>query len=631
MYVCYYTYPGTHTPTAAVAPPATPSFTPSPHHTISAAPSPVQIPISEQLLLQAPGPAAPVAPQHIPITISRKRPSEDLMSSSPMITNGTGLSPQQVPTTDNDAKKVKLEQPSQEISRVIHVRGIPENATEAEIVQLGIPFGKVTNVLRVKKSQAFLEMETEDSACGMIKYHSTSNTALIRGKHVFIQFSKHKQLVVDQINSPQNASAKAAILAASEMSNDIPQSDNTRSILRVIVEKLLYPVDVTTLHQIFSRFGFVTKIITFTKNNTFQALIQFQDSISAKTAKYSLDGQNIYNGCCTLKIDFSNLSNLNVKYNNDKSYDYTKVNQLCAGDASVQRHAPGGMLGGVGGVGGVGGMQESLRMVGGLGGIGGMGGAQDLMTQALMPGMGTTPLTAYGAGAAAAMGGTPVYAQMPQLGNYSFANPALTGMAMGGLQCGNSVLLVSNLNEQMATPDALFTLFGVYGDVHRVKILYNKKDNALIQMAEPFQAQQALQYLDKFKVWGKQIRVAASKHSVVQMPREGQPDAGLTKDFTNSPLHRFKRPGSKNCLNIFPPSAVLHLSNIPPNVTEEEITDRFKEQGSVAAFKFFPKDRKMALIQMSSVEEAVEALINLHNVQLSENNHLRVSFSKSTI
>ncbi|XP_069128041.1 polypyrimidine tract-binding protein 3-like isoform X7 [Argopecten irradians] len=604
MYVCYYTYPGTHTPTAAVAPPATPSFTPSPHHTISAAPSPVQIPISEQLLLQAPGPAAPVAPQHIPITISRKRPSEDLMSSSPMITNGTGLSPQQVPTTDNDAKKVKLEQPSQEISRVIHVRGIPENATEAEIVQLGIPFGKVTNVLRVKKSQAFLEMETEDSACGMIKYHSTSNTALIRGKHVFIQFSKHKQLVVDQINSPQNASAKAAILAASEMSNDIPQSDNTRSILRVIVEKLLYPVDVTTLHQIFSRFGFVTKIITFTKNNTFQALIQFQDSISAKTAKYSLDGQNIYNGCCTLKIDFSNLSNLNVKYNNDKSYDYTKVNQLCAGDASVQRHAPGGMLGGVGGVGGVGGMQESLRMVGGLGGIGGMGASN------------------FGPG---------VQAQMPQLGNYSFANPALTGMAMGGLQCGNSVLLVSNLNEQMATPDALFTLFGVYGDVHRVKILYNKKDNALIQMAEPFQAQQALQYLDKFKVWGKQIRVAASKHSVVQMPREGQPDAGLTKDFTNSPLHRFKRPGSKNCLNIFPPSAVLHLSNIPPNVTEEEITDRFKEQGSVAAFKFFPKDRKMALIQMSSVEEAVEALINLHNVQLSENNHLRVSFSKSTI
>lgn len=32
-------------------------------------------------------------------------------------------------------------------------------------------------------------------------------------------------------------------------------------------------------------------------------------------------------------------------------------------------------------------------------------------------------------------------------------------------------------------------VLGVYGDVHRVKILYNKKDSALIQMAEPHQAQ----------------------------------------------------------------------------------------------------------------------------------------------
>lgn len=33
------------------------------------------------------------------------------------------------------------------------------------------------------------------------------------------------------------------------------------------------------------------------------------------------------------------------------------------------------------------------------------------------------------------------------------------------------------------------TTSGVYGDVHRVKILFNKKDNALIQYAEPQQAQ----------------------------------------------------------------------------------------------------------------------------------------------
>lgn len=43
------------------------------------------------------------------------------------------------------------------------------------------------------------------------------------------------------------------------------------------------------------------------------------------------------------------------------------------------------------------------------------------------------------------------------------------------------------------------------------------------------------------------------------------------------------------------------------------------------------RDHKMALIQMSTVEEATQALIDLHNYNMGGNQHLRVSFSKSTI
>jgi len=177
-----------------------------------------------------------------------------------------------------------------------------------------------------------------------------------------------------------------------------------------------------------------------------------------------------------------------------------------------------------------------------------------------------------------------------------------------------------------------------------VKILFNKKDNALVQMAEPHQASLGLTHLDKVKVWGKHIRVMPSKHQLVQMPKDGQPDAGLTKDFTSSPLHRFKKPGSKNYQNIYPASATLHLSNIPPHVTEEEIREAFEVAGfDVKAFKFFPKrenqegdngqrrDHRMALVQLKGVDEAVMALIKMHNYQLGDANHLRVSFSKSTI
>lgn len=42
------------------------------------------------------------------------------------------------------------------------------------------------------------------------------------------------------------------------------------TVLRVIVESLLYPVSLEILHQIFQRFGKVLKIVTFTKNNSFQ-------------------------------------------------------------------------------------------------------------------------------------------------------------------------------------------------------------------------------------------------------------------------------------------------------------------------------------------------------------------------
>lgn len=33
----------------------------------------------------------------------------------------------------------------------------------------------------------------------------------------------------------------------------------------------------------------------------------------------------------------------------------------------------------------------------------------------------------------------------------------------------------------------------------------------------------AIAHLDKVKVWGKNIRVTQSKHTLVQMPKEGQP------------------------------------------------------------------------------------------------------------
>ena len=50
----------------------------------------------------------------------------------------------------------------------------------------------------------------------------------------------------------------------------------------------------------------------------------------------------------------------------------------------------------------------------------------------------------------------------------------------------------------------------------------------------------------------------------------------MTKDYANSGLHRFKKPGSKNYQNIYPPSATLHLSNIPSGVEEDDLRKAFQ-------------------------------------------------------
>ncbi|XP_058379772.1 polypyrimidine tract-binding protein 3 isoform X4 [Diceros bicornis minor] len=520
------------------------------------------------------------------IAVGLKRGSDELLSSD--VINGPFTMNNSTPTgvyaNGNDNKKFKGDRPPCSPSRVLHLRKIPSDVTEAEVISLGLPFGKVTNLLMLKgKSQAFLEMASEEAAVTMVNYY-TPVTPHLRSQPVFIQYSNHRELKTD--NLPNQASAQAALQAVSAGQSaslalpGAPTSEGTvlpgqSPVLRIIIENLFYPVTLEVLHQIFSKFGAVLKIITFTKNNQFQALLQYADPLNAHYAKMALDGQNIYNACCTLRIDFSKLTSLNVKYNNDKSRDFTRLD-LPTGDGQPSLEPP-------------------------------MAAAFGLSVQ-----------TVPGA-----------------LGPLTITSSAVTGrMAIPGASGipGNSVLLVTNLNPDLVTPHGLFILFGVYGDVHRVKIMFNKKENALVQMADANQAQLAMNHLSGQRLYGKVLRATLSKHQAVQLPREGQEDQGLTKDFSNSPLHRFKKPGSKNFQNIFPPSATLHLSNIPPSVTVDDLKNLFTEAGcSVKAFKFFQKDRKMALIQLGSVEEAIQALIELHNHDLGENHHLRVSFSKSTI
>ena len=70
---------------------------------------------------------------------------------------------------------------------------------------------------------------------------------------------------------------------------------------------------------------------------------------------------------------------------------------------------------------------------------------------------------------------------------------------------------------------------------------------------------------------------------------------GFCKDYSQSPFHRYKIAGSKNLQNIFPPSPVLHLSNLSDQMDEHFFRHLFADSAPVLAFKYIGEGRRMAL------------------------------------
>ncbi|XP_038147128.1 RNA-binding protein 20 isoform X2 [Cyprinodon tularosa] len=80
--------------------------------------------------------------------------------------------------------------------RVVHICNLPEGScTENDVINLGIPFGKVTNYILMRSThQAFLEMAYVEAAKAMVQYYQL-NPATINNQKLLIRMSKrYKEL-----------------------------------------------------------------------------------------------------------------------------------------------------------------------------------------------------------------------------------------------------------------------------------------------------------------------------------------------------------------------------------------------------------------------------------------------------
>ncbi|XP_078499890.1 RNA-binding protein 20 isoform X2 [Lissotriton helveticus] len=76
-------------------------------------------------------------------------------------------------------------------SRVVHICNLPEGScTETDVINLGIPFGKVTNYILMKSTnQAFLEMAYSEAAQAMVQFYKET-PAMINDEKLLIRISK---------------------------------------------------------------------------------------------------------------------------------------------------------------------------------------------------------------------------------------------------------------------------------------------------------------------------------------------------------------------------------------------------------------------------------------------------------
>lgn len=199
-------------------------------------------------------------------------------------------------------------------SKVLHLRNLPWECSEEELIELCKPFGRVVNTkccVGANRNQAFVEFGDQNQAISMVSYYaSSSEPAQVRGKTVYIQYSNRQEIV-----------------------NNKSTGDVASNVLLVTIEGVeAGDVSIDVLHLVFSAFGFVHKIATFEKTAGFQALVQFSDADTASAARSALDGRSIprylladHVGPCHLRISFSAHTDLNVKFQSHRSRDYTNL------------------------------------------------------------------------------------------------------------------------------------------------------------------------------------------------------------------------------------------------------------------------------------------------------------------
>lgn len=199
----------------------------------------------------------------------------------------------------------------------------------------------------------------------------------------------------------------------------------------------------------------------------------------------------------------------------------------------------------------------------------------------------------------------------------------------GGPGCVVMVYNLPSAEVKDFNPDHIYNVFGIYGDIHRIRLMSKPADSAMVQFRTAQEASSALHALRNSPLFGKALNVTVSKHEAISGEGLG------TKDYENSPLLRYRKGPPSKAPN--PPCSTLYFGNASAALDESKIRSLLLASGAASpvAIRFItPKDgskdashaKKDGFIDFGSVDAAMKALL-LANNQNVEGLTLRLAFA----
>jgi len=388
---------------------------------------------------------------------------------------------------------------------------------------------------------------------------------------------------------PPSKRGRMDILSPGEVELELKKVNESlpeNHIILITVINAIYPINVSTLHKVCRSIGEVDRLVIFEKGTFVQALVEFRTIAHATEAKKSLHGCDIYNNACTLKVEFARQERLNVKRNDDKTWDFTQAEDFghIKDEPAVQRKVL---------------LDEGPPSTG----FGGPSRFNNLSSG-----------SGYGGGSSG----------IDQMGGFGGFDDTPRGGWGGGYQMDRSpVLMVYSLDPDRFNCQKLFNLLCLYGNIVKINFLKSKEGCAMVEFSDPEAVDRAARNLNQMKMFGARLRLEQSRKTHVEdirKPHELPDGSDSFQSFMRDRNNRFDTPERAAKNRIIPPTKILHFYNVP-KMDDDRLMDVFAEQHAPCPTRvkwFETKSAKSAsgLAEFDTVEDSVEALVMVNNTKV---------------